>query len=794
MRLLLFCFLCSLGLQNAFAQHTIEDKMKWYAMSKPTSNLFVHFDKNVYSNNETVYFTGYLIKEAKLPVAGHKIMAVALIRDADSALIADDKFIMTNGLSFGSMKLPDSIPTGGYRFFAYSDRLINNMPEVLFIQNITIKSSIDPSFRVNLKLIDQPNEKRNSLKVLISATGKEGNFLTKPAKINYNYGKIRKGTATDASGQSIISLPIERNQADPNLYVKLKYENDSTFIRLSLPQPPGKALVKFYPEGGNMVNGLPSSVSWEVKDLQNRPIELKAVLLKNTNVIDTIETSSYGIGKFTLRPQLGVNYAVKLIYPNLIDTIYNLPIAIDKGLTLTVENAVVKDTLIVNLKSTEKLNLSFLVHNFKSCFLNFPYQMASENIRVKIPLTEIPKGLTTLTIIDSLNRPLAERVFFAHYTNEERISITSDQSTYKQREKVSLKLNLTQDENALVSIATVQDSRLELKKMNDIESYTYLTNELNNLPVQIKGRPYKDINYIEQMLLVKGWRRYTWQNLLSIKPADTTSSLDSLMINGKVVQQKKKKINEPITVGTMGSRDFNLITTHEGSFTLLENQLITPAEKKMYAFVNKTPKPPYDRIEIDDKFITLNQKLSKITANDQPILFSTIANNAELVLKNNEKMIRLKEVVITNKEGGFNYEGPNACGDYVCPYNILNCRNHPGDPKNRRPIKGNLYFESSGNSNKIPYAGCTLPDQNIFTLVKGIHQYKEFYVDEYKDPNEPAFYSTIYWKYGVLLNTKKETELSFYTSDITGKFRIVVQGITNKDVIYGEHFFEVVKK
>jgi len=44
-----------------------------------------------------------------------------------------------------------------------------------------------------------------------------------------------------------------------------------------------------------------------------------------------------------------------------------------------------------------------------------------------------------------------------------------------------------------------------------------------------------------------------------------------------------------------------------------------------------------------------------------------------------------------------------------------------------------------------------------------------------------------------MLNANKETELNFYTSDITGRFRIVVQGITNKDVVYAEQFFEVKK-
>ncbi len=34
----------------------------------------------------------------------------------------------------------------------------------------------------------------------------------------------------------------------------------------------------------------------------------------------------------------------------------------------------------------------------------------------------------------------------------------------------------------------------------------------------------------------------------------------------------------------------------------------------------------------------------------------------------------------------------------------------------------------------------------------------------------------------------------FYTNDIIGKFRIVVQGVTNEDVVYGETKFEVIKK
>ena len=56
---------------------------------------------------------------------------------------------------------------------------------------------------------------------------------------------------------------------------------------------------------------------------------------------------------------------------------------------------------------------------------------------------------------------------------------------------------------------------------------------------------------------------------------------------------------------------------------------------------------------------------------------------------------------------------------------------------------------------------------------------------------EPQFLSTLFWKPGVVPDENGETEFSFFTGDITGKFRIVAQGIGVKDVIYGESSFIV---
>ena len=212
----------------------------------------------------------------------------------------------------------------------------------------------------------------------------------------------------------------------------------------------------------------------------------------------------------------------------------------------------------------------------------------------------------------------------------------------------------------------------------------------------------------------------------------------------------------------------------------------------MYLFANTTNRDDYS-IQINDTFDKASINLSKTEASTLSAEPFNLSNNADLVLKNDDKAIRLKEVVIkTTNDRNFHYSrggfGANACGDYVCMYDILNCRNHTNDSGNTQPVPGVTYKGSNG-----PYKECKnyAKDDKSFVEFAGIRYHKEFYLDEYKDPLEPAFFSTIYWNYGIILAPQKETELSFYTSDIVGTFKVIVQGVTKDDVIYTEKKFEV---
>src|SRR5882762_11264467 len=71
---------------------SIEAQIEQRGAQKPATTLFVHFDKTIYSNNENVWFTGYLIKANTKGV--HHTLSVALIRNDDRSVLAEGKYLM----------------------------------------------------------------------------------------------------------------------------------------------------------------------------------------------------------------------------------------------------------------------------------------------------------------------------------------------------------------------------------------------------------------------------------------------------------------------------------------------------------------------------------------------------------------------------------------------------------------------------------------------------------------------------------------------------------------------------
>ena len=95
-------------------------------------------------------------------------------------------------------------------------------------------------------------------------------------------------------GQYVFSIPSALLSAGNNtLHVQVQYKAENKDIGINLPAKEKSVSVNFYPEGGNLVNGISSTVGWEVKSAAGAPLWVNALLYENGKVIDTISTNSY---------------------------------------------------------------------------------------------------------------------------------------------------------------------------------------------------------------------------------------------------------------------------------------------------------------------------------------------------------------------------------------------------------------------------------------------------------------------------------------------------------------------
>ncbi|WP_133053937.1 hypothetical protein [Niastella yeongjuensis] len=243
-----------------------------------------------------------------------------------------------------------------------------------------------------------------------------------------------------------------------------------------------------------------------------------------------------------------------------------------------------------------------------------------------------------------------------------------------------------------------------------------------------------------------------------------------------------------------GSTTLPYTTTDlSGNFDCTYDQLLVDQGKNLW--ISAGDKYSGHKVNILDPFITINKKLAA------GVHFNTINVNrylqyaGDLTLNDLNKVKQLAVVTVTahkNNDNSIWGTSANACGDFVCPWNILNCQNHAGFPGNHLPEKGKTYNINGGGM--VTYWGCAMEEPNTTILqYEGIKMGKELYnigEEEIASPG-PLFVSTIYWSPALVFDKNGKAEASFYTSDITGRFRIVVNGMAANDVFYATGTIEV---
>lgn len=373
-----------------------------------------------------------------------------------------------------------------------------------------------------------------------------------------------------------------------NTVIQLLDVNKSSNIT---PSKPVINNLQFFPEGGNLVDGLPCNVAFKATDDVGKGIAIKGIITDETGAtVATLTDDFNGMGRFTFKPEIGKKYGAKV---ETSSKTFDLPQVLPNGLSLTIDNSKVDMPirLFAYLNYTpEKMPNSFTILAHQRGKVGFANQVLVKDkatfktFKGTIPRTNFEEeGIVTITIFDDAGMPIAERlVFVAHKKRQLTVNVKTNKTTYNKREQVTVDVETTDAEGkataANISFGVLNSDKIGTPQYaEDLRSYLLLRSDLKGTieypAFYFEDTTAKSRRGLDNLLMTQGWRRFVWSEILT-KSLDSVAFLPDFGLTATGVATKNKKPMSEVSLlvsvinKTEGNRFHYTKTDKNGRFLL----------------------------------------------------------------------------------------------------------------------------------------------------------------------------------------------------------------------------------
>lgn len=809
-----FILLSSLFLN---AQNTFSDfkKEKTYIQ---TSHVF-------YKPGEEMFFKIFIVQaENNLPANQSKVVNFELV-DPSGTMVRKSKYEIKNGHADGSFYFGEDMKGGIYKIRAFTNWMQNEAGENVFEKEITLQKIVSP--RILMKL-DFPKKGYGAGdEVLADFSMRSLSNLPIPFyeayfTVMHQGEKISEGNfITDKEGKSLLKfkLPEVLKSSDALLNVKVDFDGFTESISRNIPIVLNNLDLKFMPEGGTLINGIEQNIAFKVLDEFEKPVDaVLGIYNQNHQKLTEVSAYNFGMGSFLLTVKKGETYYAKVLKPENISKIYQLPIAKDDGIVFNAKKE--NQKIILNINSTSERNV-IISGNFRGKEIYFKtISLKSGLNQIEISENELPIGICRFTVLEN-NIPLAERIVFTNENKQMKVKITPTKKNYLPREKVIVNVETTDENNqpipANLSMSVVDDKLWTYAddKQNHIFSWLLLDSELRGKierpQFYFDKKEEKARKSLDLVMLTNGYRYF--EMIPNVEKSGKYKYLPEKKnpIYGIVEDEHKKPVKAEVYLVEGNSKIKKQATTENGLFyfsDLNRNEYYTVIAKslskkhkvnvRMLSYklnINPLGKQSLENIDVEEviKEAEIKEK-PKTTAQGVENIIRTLpsVNSRKDTLKTKE----IEEVVVVNlgydgmkrmsttasveqisQANGNVYTVQQALIGKVAGVNISFGSGQPGSSNFRVNIRGTSTMNSSNgplyilDGVPISPSAFQLLSPNSFKVIEVI-----------KDASATSSYGSSASNGVVIINTAKSGN-SNIKFDITPETYFAVKNIPNDSLV-----------
>ena len=490
----------------------------------------VSTDKPIYRAGENVYVRGVVLEAHKhLPLkADANLMAQITIKGPKGDIVAQ---AMTNSqdstLGF-AWPVPDGQAGGEYT--AEVSFPWTGQPSAK--RKFEIRAYRAPRLKSQIEFVRDGYGPGDTVAASVKVERAEGGFPTG--------AKVTVGARVDGQvvfqGQAVVDalglcstrfeLPKEIVRGEGTLSFAIEDGGVVETAAKTIPILLQTVDLTMYPEGGELVAGLPNRVYLAALTPAQKPADIAGTIVDAAGkTITEFRTEHEGRGRFHFTPKAGEKYTLKISEPKGIKTTYPLPEVKAMGAVISsIEDATESgDAIAFNIGSTTAGEVKVtLTQREKEVATKSVKLTANKPARVELDPKEA-EGVLIATLWDKAGNPLAERLVFKKPAKSLSISISPDLKQYVPGGKAKLTIKTTDETgkpvSAVVGLTVTDDSVLEMIEKREqaprLPVMVFLENEVQELAdahVYLDPKNPEAPLAVDLLLGTQGWRRFAFLN------------------------------------------------------------------------------------------------------------------------------------------------------------------------------------------------------------------------------------------------------------------------------------------
>lgn len=383
-----------------------------------------------------------------------------------------------------------------------------------------------------VELIDRNGKPVLQAKISLSKRGGEGSFYL-PTNLRTDHYLLRAYTS------------LMRNEKTPHFYETAIAVTNTVSITPTAERVDSlSTTIDFYPEGGQLLQGYQSTVAFKITGKDGRGANGTGLLLNaKGDTLTQFQTHRFGIGRFSFIPQANEAYRVRVQLEGGRVLTQNVPAAVTAGYLLNVTTAGTGPIQVRAATAGQSESLTVVAHTRAGVRQAVQIQTSgSAEGTAQIERARLAPGINFITLFNSQQQPVAERLVFVRPDNKMNADISLNKNQFVRRDKVTLGVAATGQQatdSINYSIAVYQAPANGGLDVASIQTYRWLQDDLLGT-IESPGYYFSTDAGVEEatdnLLLTHGWRRFAWSSGGST-PWKHTPELGGHLMGGRVINK-----------------------------------------------------------------------------------------------------------------------------------------------------------------------------------------------------------------------------------------------------------------